>query len=364
MRIDQLLPCFAAHDAIGNHARQLRKALRSAGVESDIYAEAVDSRVRAEAHDFAQFSLPRGDDTFALYHASTHSAMASWLASSAAESERVSTDYHNITPSSYFARWEPDAASSMEEARNELSQLAPHVSLALADSEFNEAELRSAGYARTATSPLLVDLDEYHRAPAPATLARLERERAGGGMRWLFVGRVAPNKCQHDVMAAFALYRRAFDPKARLTLVGGATSLRYLKALHDLAAELSLGDSVEILDNVAFADLLAYYAVADVFVCMSEHEGFCVPVLEAMELGVPVVAYAAAAVPATVGDAGTLLECKDPLVVACAVDALAKDVSRREGLTKRGVERARELSLPVTSARFVSHLLSWARESA
>ena len=117
-----------------------------------------------------------------------------------------------------------------------------------------------------------------------ANFNRLRRRRDSGGPQWLFVGRVAPNKCQHDVVAAFALYRRLFEPSARLTLVGGATSVRYLRALQQLVADLGLGESVEVLDNVEFRDLLAYFATADVFVCLSEHEGFCVPVLEAMVL--------------------------------------------------------------------------------
>ena len=134
------------------------------------------------------------------------------------------------------------------------------------------------------------------------------------------MGRVAPNKCQHDVVGAFAVYRRVFDPQAHLTLVGGGTSPNYLAAVHRLIGELDLGDSVEILSGVGDAELLAHWAVADVFVCMSEHEGFCVPILEAMELGVPVVAYGAAAVPETLGGAGIVLDDKDPLEVAKAVD--------------------------------------------
>ena len=198
--------------------------------------------------------------------------------------------------------------------------LAPFTEMSFADSSFNEAELLELGYGKTQVCPILVDLEEYHIPPDPRTLDWLQSRREHSGSQWLFVGRVAPNKCQHDIVAAFAVYRRVFEPDARLTLVGGATSPSYRHALDRLVHELGVAGNVDVVGSVSSGQLLAHWAVADVFVCLSEHEGFCVPVLEAMELGVPVVAYAATAVPETVGDAGLLLDDKDPLTVAMAVD--------------------------------------------
>jgi L-malate glycosyltransferase len=360
VRIDQYVPGFAQHDAIGSHSLQIRALLRSQGIESDIYGEWIDPRVATEARPYTEARPQPG--SVVLYHASTHSGMVDWLADHAERGVTVLSDYHNITPSSYFRRWEPAATESMDLARAELDQLAPIVPLALADSEFNEKELVAAGYARTTTAHLLVDLGDYHRPPEGRTFDRLRREKDRGGARWLFVGRIAPNKCQHDIIGAFAAYRRVFDPAARLTLVGSATAVRYLRALQQLAASLDLGDSVTIADNVAFGDLLAHYATADVFVCMSEHEGFCVPVLEAMELGVPVVAYDAAAVPETLGGSGVLLDDKDPWTSAAAVADVVADDARRGQLVAAGRRRARDLSLPVTSARFLEILTSWLAE--
>jgi L-malate glycosyltransferase len=353
VRIDQLLPNFVAHDAIGNHTLQLRRALREAGIESDIYADVIDARLAAEARPYRDCPRPDAGGHALLYHASTHSPMAGWLGERARGGQTVLVDYHNITPASYFARWEPEASRSMGLGRREVAALAPAVELAVADSQFNEAELVELGYRRTGTCHLLVDLEEYHRDPDPRTLERLRRRRQGGGARWLFVGRVAPNKCQHDIIGAFALYVRAFDPGARLTLVGGVTSQRYLRALEQLTAELGVAEQVEILSGITLGELLAHYATADVLVCLSEHEGFCVPLLEAMELGVPVVAYGAAAVPETVGDAATLLAAKDPLDVACAVQALLADDGRRAAQVAAGRARATQFALAQTSAHFV-----------
>jgi glycosyltransferase involved in cell wall biosynthesis len=352
MRVDQFVPGFTKYDAISNHVLQVRATLRNAGYESDIYGEWMDGPMSKEARPYQECPV-KGDDRILLYHSSTHSDMAAWLAERAADGQRVFSDYHNITPPEYYARWAPDSTPSMVMAREELAELAPLVEVAMADSEFNEQELKDLGYAKTVTCRLLVDLDRYRDAPNQRTLARLQRQQERGGAHWLFVGRLAPNKCQHDVIAAFAVYRKLFDPKARLTLVGGITAPRYLRALQLLASDLGVSDAMETLDQVSDADLLAYFHTADVFTCLSEHEGFCVPILEAMVIGLPVVAYAVTAVPETVGDAGVLLADKDPLTVACAVADLLGAADHREKVVDAGRARARQFDLAVTSAHFL-----------
>jgi glycosyltransferase involved in cell wall biosynthesis len=359
MRIDQLVPSFAAHDAIGNHVLEVRAALRARGYESDVYAELIDPRVKGEARPFSDLPPVAPGARALLYQSSTDSAMVPWIVEQARAGTRVLSNYHNITPAPYFDRWEPRAAASMRRARDELRELAPAVELALTDSDFNTAELVELGYPQAVTSPLLLDLDGF-RAPAePRLLGRLRRLRDQGITRWLFVGRLAPNKCQHDVIAAFAVFHRLHGPQSRLTLVGSAAAPRYATALRRLTRELDLEDSVEFLTGVPADELRAYYATADVFVCQSEHEGFCVPILEAMVAGVPVVAHAAAAVPGTVADAGVLLDNKDPLVVALSVLDLLADDARRHDLITRAEERARSFDLPTTSAAFVGRIDGW-----
>jgi L-malate glycosyltransferase len=349
VRIDQYLPGFAPHDAIGNHTIQTRRVLRRAGYQSDIWAEHILGDLHRQARPYLDDHHNSAKDRVMLYQASTSSAMADWLVDRVKNGEHLLSHYHNITPAKYFSRWEPHIAAAMDNARAELGRLAPHIDFSFADSGFNEVELVECGYTSTMVCPLLVDLEEYHREPDPATLDRLRRHRDASGAHWLFVGRVAPNKCQHDIIGAFAVYRKVFDPGAHLTLVGGGTSPNYLHALHRLVGELGLGDSVELLSGVDGPELLAHWAVADVFVCLSEHEGFCVPILEAMELGVPVVAFASTAVPETVGEAGILLDEKDPLVVAQAVDMVVRPGPERERLVRAGRERASTFSLQANS---------------
>jgi glycosyltransferase involved in cell wall biosynthesis len=353
VRVDQFVPSFAQHDAISNHVLQIRRLLRGAGFESEIYHWELDPRIAGESRPYQDY---RSDsDGVIIYHGSTDAPMAGWLAQWPGGPDRLSLDYHNITPVRFFARWQLPAAQSMHRARRQLARLAPHTGLGLADSEFNRSELVELGYHPTAVCPLLVDLDDYHREPDPRTVEKLK----GRGRRWLFVGRISPNKCQHDVIASFAVYRRLFDSAATLTLIGGVTSLDYKHALQRLAAELGVEAGVEFRDGVAFTELLAHYRAADVFVCLSEHEGFCVPILEAMELGVPVIAFASTAVTDTVSSAGVLLADKDPLAVACAVDELLSDDDRRAALVEAGRARAATFSLPATSKQFLDALSSW-----
>jgi L-malate glycosyltransferase len=164
----------------------------------------------------------------------------------------------------------------------------------------------------------------------------------------LFVGRVAPNKAQHDVVKAFAWYRRVFDAEASLTLVGGVSAGSYWSALERFVDGLGLSGVVRLAGSVSDAELEGLYRSADVFVCLSEHEGFCVPLLEAMAHGVPVVAFGAAAVPETLGDAGLVLASKRPGLVAEAVGRVMRDGGLRARLVGAGRRRLEHFSLART----------------
>jgi glycosyltransferase involved in cell wall biosynthesis len=348
VRIDQFVPSLAPHDAIGSHVLNSRRALRQAGFDSDIWVEEVARPLRREARNYLGYPGSGARADLVMYHASIHSRMATFLR---LRPERLVVDYHNITPSRFFAGWDPVSEARMDLGRVELRGLAGRAELGLADSPYNEAELVAAGYRATAVCPILADY--HHSGPDPEVLGR---NGCRPGTRWLFVGRLAPNKCQHDVIGAFAVYRRLFDPRATLSLVGGSASPRYEQALRVLADELGLDCAVEFAGTIPIGHLMALYRTAGVLVCLSEHEGFCVPVVEAMALGVPVVAYAAAAIPDTVGDAAVLLDDKDPLLVACAVDRVVSDRLLRDELVVAGRARAEQFSLPNTARQLVAQI--------
>jgi len=165
------------------------------------------------------------------------------------------------------------------------------------------------------------------------------------------VSRLLPHKAQHDVIKAFAAYRLAYDPAARLTLIGSVGSARYVEALGDFIDDLGLGSAVDLTGSVTPGGLGAHYRMADVYVSASEHEGFGVPLLEAMAHDVPVVAYASSAVPETVGEAAALLADKSPTVVAAAVHRVIGDPALRASLVAAGRRRLEELGLPASTER-------------
>lgn len=357
MRIlHQLVPNFAAGDAIGAHVRRTQATLRAAGWESEIFYDEAQASVRRLGRHFSTFD-PHHDGhdgrAWLLFQLSTGSRMTQYVMDAGLP---FGVYFHNITPPRYFERWEPGAAENLRSALADVRRLAPLARFALANSSFSQADLRVAGYDPTEVVPVLVEAKELDEAPNERLLRRLRRETDEGGGRWLFVGRTAPNKCQHDLVAAFAAYRCVYDPMARLTLVGGRTSNVYYRSLELLAEELGVAGAVEFTDTITDPEKLACYRAADVFVCLSEHEGFKVPLIEAMHLGVPVVAYGASAVPETVGDAGVLLDTKDPLVVATAVHRVLADAELRGELVRAGHRRAQELSAERTSRRLLDAL--------
>jgi glycosyltransferase involved in cell wall biosynthesis len=284
-----------------------------------------------------------GEPTWLVYHSSIGSQLAEFVRT---RPEPLIVDYHNITPPAFFARWEPHVAGQLAAGRRQLAKLALRAELGLADSAFNARELRQFDYTNTAVVPILLDTDELAASPPdPARTARLVAEKARGGADWLFVGRLTPNKAQHDIVKAFAAYRRLHDPNARLHLVGSSASNLYTYSLQEFVTALGLDHCVDLPGGVTEAEKRSYYDQADVFVVCSEHEGFCVPLLEAMHHDVPIVAYASSAVPETLGDAGLVLPTKDPLTVAAAVHRVREDDALRAQLIAAGRRRLDAFSL-------------------
>ncbi|MGH9103885.1 MAG: glycosyltransferase family 4 protein, partial [Acidimicrobiales bacterium] len=289
--IHQFVPTLAPRDAIGAHTLAVQDLLRELGWRSEVYAWEVKPGLEGRALPYRRFARPwRRPRTWCLYQASIASVIADFLRE---RPEPKLLNYHNITPAELVGDWDPAVGEAVVFGRQQLARLAPATELAIAVSSFNEADLVSTGYRRTTVVPPLVDLDALACEPDAVMLDRLEAARAGGGPDWLFVGRLSPHKAQHHVVAALAAYRRAYDGRARLRLVGGAASPSYEVALRRYVAYLGLEEAVELTGSVTPGELAALYAAADVFVCCSEHEGFCVPLLEALHAGVPVVAYAA-----------------------------------------------------------------------
>jgi glycosyltransferase involved in cell wall biosynthesis len=346
--VHQILPTFE-RGAVGGHSLMVREWLRRSGHTSEIYAAELHPSIAGEGA--FELGLYKGGADVLVYQMAIGSIAGDFVLK---RSEPLAVNYHNLTPARYYAGWEPVAAFGVAWGRGQLHDLAGRAALGIADSGYNEEELVQLDYARTTVVPILLDIDAFAVEPDPAITRRAETT-------WLFVGRLAPNKAQHDLVKAFAAYRRFHDGDAHLVLVGGGVDDTYGRTLAKFVHALGLDDAVTIAGGVSHAQLAAYYATADVFVVVSEHEGFCVPLLEAMHHEVPIVAYASSAVPETLGAGGLLLQTKDPCTVAAGVARVVGDAGLRAQLVRAGTARISDFHVSRTGPAFVAAATSAAR---
>jgi glycosyltransferase involved in cell wall biosynthesis len=329
-RVPQLLAALSYGDAIGNEALAIQAQLRRAGYASDIFAERVHPRMARLARPLWEYREVSSPDTVCLFHFSIGSAAERLIH---VAPDRVVVVYHNITPAEHFLGFHHHLTRLCHHGRRELAAFTTRAELALGDSEYNRRELEAAGYARTGVLPIVLDLAAYRERPSPVVARRL----ADGRRNVLFVGRVIPNKRLDDVIRSFALYQRHFEPASRLLLVGDQRGHeRYYARLLELAEALRVREVV-FAGQVDHDELLAYYLAADAFLCLSEHEGYCVPLVEAMLFGVPVIAFDAGAVRETLRGGGVLLTDRRPELVAELLGAVTA-----EGALRRAVLASQE----------------------
>jgi glycosyltransferase involved in cell wall biosynthesis len=352
-RIDQVIPTLASRDAIGGHVMQLRDLLRSRGYRSDIYYGNASPDRLDDGFPITRIGEPSSTGRVLLYQMSIGSGVADIFRD---RPERKFVNYHNITPADLIESWVPAVGEEVRWGRAQLRDLAQVTEFAIADSVFNEMELRDAGYPSTTTVPLLIDPEDFTGSPDPALAARLARQRSRGGTDLLFVGKVSPHKGQDDLVKALSAYRRLYDPDARLHIVGGAISEEYQLAVERFADELGLADAVEFAGSVSHEELIAYYEGCDVFLCLSNHEGFCVPLLESMYHRLPIVSYRFTAVPETVQQAGLILPGKEPARVAAAIHRVVDDARLRDQLAAGAEERVDWFALARVKEGFVAAL--------
>jgi glycosyltransferase involved in cell wall biosynthesis len=234
--------------------------------------------------------------------------------------------YHNITPPEYFVDVHRLLVRLCYHGRRELAAYIGRCDLALGDSEFNRQELEEIGFPATGVLPVVPGFAHLDGPPNSLVAGQFDDEWTN----LLFVGRVIPNKRIENVIRAFAAYRSRYNHRSRLLVVGSYGGFeRYLTMLQQLVARLGLQD-VHFTGHVSNEELTAYYDVADVFLCASEHEGFCVPLVEAFYKRIPVLALARTAVPATMDGAGVLYDDPDPAGVATLVDTVVGDTALQE----------------------------------
>jgi L-malate glycosyltransferase len=321
--VHQVMAALSYGDAVSNDALGIQAHLRAAGFDSEIFAEHAHPRLARRCRRLWEYAEVSSPDTVCIFHFAIGSGAGRLVLSSP---DRLVVRYHNITPPEFFAAFLPHLARQCHQGRVELRAFAPRAELALGVSEFNRRELEASGFRRTGVLPLPLDLDRFAAAP-PSPLVR--GLFADGRTNVLYVGRIIPNKKIEDLLRAFALFQRAHDPGSRLLLVGDHWGYeRYLFHLQAMSRSMGVQDVV-FTGQVEDEELRGYYSVASLYASLSEHEGFCAPLLEAMAAGVPVLAYDAGAVAETLGGAGVLLRDKRPEIVAGLLARVARDPALR-----------------------------------
>jgi glycosyltransferase involved in cell wall biosynthesis len=303
--VNQWVPAAHKGDAIGDSARRVRDLLRQLGHQSDIFALTIDEDLQQDVRSFADSAARRGELT--IFHYALPSPMTEAFAR--LPYGRV-LQYHNVTPPQFFAPYDAGIFRLAAVGREELQTLVGQTDAALGDSEYNRRELEAYGFLNTGVFPIAVDQDRIRRAPRrPA----LERALSDGLLNFLFVGRIVPNKKIEDHIRLAEFYKRYVDTEYRFIFVGRTDGVpRYYNTIRALLTEFQMPmDRFIFTGAVPDADLATYYRMATVYVSLSEHEGFCVPLLEAMAADVPVLAYASTAVPDTLAGAGVQFAPKD-----------------------------------------------------
>ena len=276
------------------------------GHESDIYALTIDEDLRDEVRPFADPASKRGDLTI------FHFALVSPLTAEFARLPHGRVlQYHNVTPAHFFAPYDTDIFRLALLSRQDLSTLVGHTDAALGDSEYNRRELEALGFTNTGVFPIAIDTGRITTAPRRPALEAVLRE--DGFVNFLFVGRIVPNKKIEDHIKLAEHYKRYVSESYRFIFVGRTDGVpRYFNTIQALIADFRMPPGRFLFTGpVPDADLATYYRMASVYISLSEHEGFCVPLLEAMAADVPVMAYASTAVPDTLGGAGVQFAPKD-----------------------------------------------------
>lgn len=335
MEIHQFLTSYSYGDAIGNEALEIRNYLRENGYKSEIFALFYHPKYSNQIINYLEYDKYSSKENIIIYHFSIGSKITKKFLR---VPDKKVIIYHNITPHHFFLDYHRVLAKDCYKGRIELRSLSDKVDLALGDSIFNEKELNKAGFKRTGVLPLVMNFSKFDSKPIPV-LKELFKD---GKINILYVGRIIPNKKIEDIIKVFHIYNRYFNKKSRLLIVGENRGFeRYYSALINIVRELDV-KNIHFTGHIPEDELVSYFKIADVYLHMSEHEGFCAPVPESFYLNIPVIAFDAGAVEETMNGGGLLLKEKNYLSTAALIDKICSDsrcrekilVSQKEALLK------------------------------
>jgi glycosyltransferase involved in cell wall biosynthesis len=344
--IHQIMPGFLYGDALGNQAIRIRELLREWGFRSQVYAQFRDRRLDDPGVDYRRYEGSVDDIT--IFHYSIGSPVTEFVQQLPSQ---VVPYYHNVTPPGFLRGYNEPLADLLEQGRRELA-LFKDVPFALAASEYNRREMLALGFRHVEVLPYFVTFDALRESAASPAGQEIAARFDDSAVNILFVGRLVPNKRQDDLIRAFNAYHHLVTPNSRLLLIGSdANAPGYRLELESMATALDLSDHVHMPGAVGLREGLGgYYQAANLFLCLSEHEGFCIPLVEAMAFDLPVIAYRATGVPHAMGGAGALVNTKRYDLIAELIELLIHDQAlhekvidgQRRRLTRLAPERVTE----------------------
>lgn len=345
MEIHQVVQALSYGDAVSNNAIALRNIFREMGYRSEIYTRWFDPRVSKYVRPLNKY---KGKNSNILFY---HFPLAGGEVTEFVKQlpDKKVLIYHNITPPEFFFKYDKSSALKCAEGLKEIKELAGHFELALGVSEFNRQDLHKFGFKNTGVLPIFSDFSKFD-----STNDNKPEHGSNGVVNFLFVGRLAPNKCFEDVIKSFFCYNRFINEKSRLYLVGSKQIRTYTSHLELLVKDLGLTDSVVFTGSVKDEELKCYYKHADLFLCMSEHEGFCVPLLEAMHFHIPIIAYRSTGIPYTLGNSGLIVDEKDYIKIAELINIVLQDEKLRETIIARQDIRLKDFDRDMVAEKLFS----------
>jgi len=335
MIIEQFLPAFHYGDATSNSALAFHKYLITKGIESRLISLTSDKTVIDKVTLFKDYKF--NSESIKILHFAIPSSLTEFFRNTGGKKVMI---YHNITPSVFFADYSEFLTKFTNDGRLHLANLRDSFDLSVGVSEYNAEDLRNLNFKNVRVFPLIIDLKDYEKPYSKGYYNLIDDDRKN----ILCVGRIAPNKKIEDAVKMLFFYKKYLSPSIRLIVAGNINSVpKYFSAVRDLASRFYLtSDDILFTGHIKFDEFLSVYRIADVYLSMSEHEGFCLPVMESFKMELPVAAFDAGAIKETAGEGGVIFDTKDLERVAGTLEYLINNGQVREKLINAGKSRLDE----------------------
>lgn len=336
-------------DAASNFALLLNKSLRELNYQTDIFYQNKSSQFLSKFSHISSVKKINTADNTILFHYSIGSEITEIIKSLKC---KIIIYYHGITPPEYLIKFSDKFYILSKKGQDDLLSIKDRVDVALTSSPFLKEELTQLGFKDVRILPLAIPFSDYNISPSE----KIFKSFCDKKVNLLTVARIFPHKKIEDIILIYYYYNKYINKNSRLIIVGEYSSIpSYYEYLINLVKELGLSDVI-FTGKVPFDELLSYYKTANIYLHASEHEGFCVPIIEAMFLGIPVIAYDKAAVKGTMGDAGILFNNKDYAFISELIDKIENDNALRNNIINKQKKHAESFSEEVLLKNFTSIL--------